>query len=203
MRWGSAAGDPCPLDGAGLHGVGRWRIGCLSRLCRHVPRRMHPARRHIDSLESGIPNAITVFEELRARGHNPVGIRLDSGDLAHRSVLPSQMLDKAGFEDVRIVLSSGLDELTIFQILTQITAAAPRYGADPDRVIRRLLYGVGTKMATSDGLQTRRRRQVGRHRRPIRTATGDQGFGHSGQDRESGPQTGPSPLLPVGPPPWT
>ena len=105
----------------------------------------------IDSLESGIPNAITVFEELRARGHSPVGIRLDSGDLAHLSVLASQMLDKAGFDDVHIVLSSGLDELTIFQILTQITDEAPRYGADPDRVIRRLLYGVGTKMATSDG----------------------------------------------------
>jgi nicotinate phosphoribosyltransferase len=105
----------------------------------------------IDSLESGIPNAITVFEELRAGGHDPVGIRLDSGDLAHLSVLASQMLDSAGFEEVHIVLSSGLDELTIFQILTQITDEAPRYGADPDRVIRRLLYGVGTKMATSDG----------------------------------------------------
>ena len=62
------------------------------------------------------------------------------------------MLDKAGFEDVHIVLSSGLDELTIFQILTQITDEAPRYGADTDRVIRRLLYGVGTKMATSTGV---------------------------------------------------
>ncbi len=105
----------------------------------------------IDTLESGIPNAITVFDELRRKGHSPVGIRLDSGDLAHLSVLASQMLDRAGFEDVRIVLSSGLDELTIFQILTQITDEAPRYGADADRVIGRLLYGVGTKMATSDG----------------------------------------------------
>jgi nicotinate phosphoribosyltransferase len=105
----------------------------------------------IHTLESGIPNAITVFEELRGRGHSPVGIRLDSGDLAHLSVLASQMLDRAGFEEVRIVLSSGLDELTIFQILTQIADEAPRYGADPDRVIGRLLYGVGTKMATSDG----------------------------------------------------
>jgi len=105
----------------------------------------------IDTLESGIPNAITVFEELRRRGHEPIGIRLDSGDLAHLSVLASQMLDKAGFDEVRIVLSSGLDELTIFQILTQIADEAPRYGVDADRVARRLLYGVGTKMATSDG----------------------------------------------------
>jgi len=105
----------------------------------------------IDTLESGIPNAITVFEELRGKGHQPVGIRLDSGDLAHLSVQASQLLDRAGFEEVRIVLSSSLDEITIFQILTQITDEASRYGADSDRVIARLVYGVGTKMATSDG----------------------------------------------------
>ncbi|MGH8873364.1 MAG: nicotinate phosphoribosyltransferase [Acidimicrobiia bacterium] len=105
----------------------------------------------IDTLESGMPNAITVFEELQRRGHRPVGVRLDSGDLAHLSVRASQMLDKAGFEEVRIVLSSSLDELTIYQILTQIADEAPRYGVDADRVIGRLLYGVGTKMATSDG----------------------------------------------------
>jgi nicotinate phosphoribosyltransferase len=105
----------------------------------------------IDTLESGMPNAITVFEELRVKGHHPVGVRLDSGDLAHLAVQASQMLDRAGFDEVRIVLSSSLDELTIFQILTQIADEAPRYGADADRVIGRLLYGVGTKMATSDG----------------------------------------------------
>ena len=109
------------------------------------------------------------------------------------------MLDRAGFEDVRIVLSSGLDELTIFQILTQIADEAPRYGVDADHVIGRLLYGVGTKMATSDGRSLPRRRvQAGRHRRPGRMAPGDQGVGYPGQDREPGPQTGPSPLRPTG-----
>jgi nicotinate phosphoribosyltransferase len=98
-----------------------------------------------------VPNAITVFEELRRKGHLPVGIRLDSGDLAHLAVRASQMLDGAGFDGVRIVLSSSLDELTIFQILNQIADEAPRYGADADHVIARLVYGVGTKMATSDG----------------------------------------------------
>jgi nicotinate phosphoribosyltransferase len=92
-----------------------------------------------------------VFEELRRGGHRPVGIRLDSGDLAHLAVRASQMLDGARFEDARIVLSSSLDELTIFQILNQIAEEAPRYGADADRVIGRLVFGVGTKMATSDG----------------------------------------------------
>jgi nicotinate phosphoribosyltransferase len=105
----------------------------------------------IDTLESGIPNAITVFEDLRRKGHQPVGIRLDSGDLAHLSVQASLMLDGAGFDGAKIVLSSSLDEITIFQILTQIADEAARYGADADRVIARLVYGVGTKMATSDG----------------------------------------------------
>jgi nicotinate phosphoribosyltransferase len=105
----------------------------------------------IDTLESGIPNAIVAFEELRTSGHEPIGIRLDSGDLAHLAVRSSLLLDRAGFPGVRIVLSSGLDELTISQILTQIVDEAPRYGADPDHVIGRLMYGVGTKMVTSHG----------------------------------------------------
>jgi nicotinate phosphoribosyltransferase len=105
----------------------------------------------IDTLVSGIPNAITVFQELKRKGHRPVGIRLDSGDLAHLAVRSSQMLDAAGLEEVRIVLSSSLDELTIVQILSQIADEAPRYGADADRVIARLVYGVGTRMVSSDG----------------------------------------------------
>jgi nicotinate phosphoribosyltransferase len=105
----------------------------------------------IDTLESGIPNAITVFEELKGKGHKPVGIRLDSGDLAHLAVRSSQMLDAAGLKEVRIVLSSSLDELTIVQILNQIADEAPRYGADADQVIARLVYGVGTRMVSSDG----------------------------------------------------
>ena len=51
----------------------------------------------IDTLESGVPNAITVFEELRAKGHEPVGIRLDSGDLAYLAIQAAALLDAAGF----------------------------------------------------------------------------------------------------------
>jgi nicotinate phosphoribosyltransferase len=61
------------------------------------------------------------------------------------------MLDEAGFSDVSIVLSNNLDELVIWQIITQITQEAPRYGVDPDRLIRRLVYGVGTRLITSWG----------------------------------------------------
>lgn len=105
----------------------------------------------IDTLESGIPNAITVFEELRRKGHKPTGIRLDSGDLAYLSIQAAKMLNDAGFEDASIVLSSDLDELVIWQILTQIAGEAPRYGVDPDHLTRRLVYGVGTRLITSWG----------------------------------------------------
>ena len=40
----------------------------------------------VDTLESGVPNAIATFERLRRSGHEPVGIRLDSGDLAYLAV---------------------------------------------------------------------------------------------------------------------
>ena len=105
----------------------------------------------IDTLESGIPNAIQVFEELRRKGHKPVGIRLDSGDLAHLSVQAARMLDEAGFPDTLIVLSNQLDELVIWQLITQIENEAPRYGVDPDHLIGRLVYGVGTRLITSQG----------------------------------------------------
>jgi nicotinate phosphoribosyltransferase len=105
----------------------------------------------LDTLRSGVPNAITVFEELRAQGYEPGGIRLDSGDLAHLAVEAARMLNDAGFEATRIVLSGDLDEITIWQILTQIADEAPRSGLDPDAIRRRLLYGVGTKLITSAG----------------------------------------------------
>lgn len=105
----------------------------------------------INTLESGLPNAIKVFEELRRKGHEPVGIRLDSGDLAYLSIQAARMLDEAGFPNTLIVLSNQLDELVIWQIITQIQHEAPRYGVDPDHLIHRLVYGVGTRLITSKG----------------------------------------------------
>jgi nicotinate phosphoribosyltransferase len=49
------------------------------------------------------------------------------------------------------VLSSNLDELHIWQIITQIQGEAPRYGVDPDHLVGRLMYGVGTRLITSWG----------------------------------------------------
>jgi nicotinate phosphoribosyltransferase len=105
----------------------------------------------IDTLESGIPNAIRVFEELRQKGHRPVGIRLDSGDLAYLAVQAAKMLNDAGFAEASIVLSNQLDEMVILQIIAQIQEEAPRYGIDADNVIDRLVYGVGTRLITSEG----------------------------------------------------
>jgi len=105
----------------------------------------------INTLESGVPNAIRVFEELQRKGHKPVGIRLDSGDLAHLSIRAAKMLNEAGFPETIIVLSNQLDELVIWQIITQIEKEAPRYGVDPEHLINRLVYGVGTRLITSQG----------------------------------------------------
>ncbi len=105
----------------------------------------------VDTLESGLPNAIRVFERLKRKGHEPVGIRLDSGDLAYLSLQAAKMLDQAGFPDTTIVLSNQLDELVLLQILEQIKREAPTVGLDADQVIGRLVYGVGTRLIVSGG----------------------------------------------------
>ena len=101
----------------------------------------------IDTLESGLPNAILVFEELRSKGHRPVGIRLDSGNPVDLALASAQMLDEAGFEETAIVLSDRLDELAI----ARITEELARRAEDPDRLIGRLVFGVGTRLVTSEG----------------------------------------------------
>jgi nicotinate phosphoribosyltransferase len=105
----------------------------------------------IDTLESGVPNAIRVFEELERKGHEPTGIRLDSGDLAHLSVRSAKMLDQAGFSRAKIVLSNQLDEQVLTQIISQIREEAPQYGVDSDALMDRLMFGVGTRLITSAG----------------------------------------------------
>jgi nicotinate phosphoribosyltransferase len=105
----------------------------------------------IDTLESGVPNAITVFRELAARGHLPAGIRLDSGDLARLTVTAARLLDDAGFADTSIVLSSDLDEEAISTILSRIRERAPAAGIRAEHVIGRLVFGVGTRLITSHG----------------------------------------------------
>ncbi len=105
----------------------------------------------VDTLHSGLPHAIKVFETLRKKGHRPVGVRIDSGDLAYLAIQVAKELDKAGFPEALIVLSGDLDELVIWQIKSQILEEAPRYGVEPEGLLKRLVYGVGTRMVASWG----------------------------------------------------
>ena len=105
----------------------------------------------LDTLESGVPNALRVFERLRAKGYEPVGVRLDSGDLAYLSTRTARMLDDAGFTEASIVLSNDLDEMKILRIKEGIASEAKRLGLDGDRIVGRLVYGVGTRLITSAG----------------------------------------------------
>ncbi len=91
-----------------------------------------------NTLKSGVPHAIEVFKELRAAGHEPKGIRLDSGDLAYLSKEARKMLDKAGFPNAIICASGDLDEYSIRSLKEQ--------GAKIDS------WGVGTKLITSADL---------------------------------------------------
>ena len=73
-----------------------------------------------DVIGSGIPNAIRVAKEvLEPMGKRLKGIRIDSGDLAYLSKEAYKMLDDAGLEDCKIVVSNSLDEYTITSILQQ------------------------------------------------------------------------------------
>jgi nicotinate phosphoribosyltransferase len=90
-----------------------------------------------DTLRSGVPNAITVFKELYARGYKPkmLGIRLDSGDLSYLSKEARKLLDAAGFENAIISASSDLDEYLIRDLKLQGSKIT--------------LWGVGTNLITS------------------------------------------------------
>jgi nicotinate phosphoribosyltransferase len=86
-----------------------------------------------DTIE-GVRRAAEVALRLRQRGHEPVGIRLDSGDLAYLSIEARKILDAAGLESARIMASNDLDE--------HLIASLKEQGARID------LWGVGTRLVT-------------------------------------------------------
>ena len=92
-----------------------------------------------DVLRSGVPNAIKVFQEMKASGAamKGYGIRIDSGDLAYLSKKAYEMLSEAGFGDAIISASSDLDEDLILSLKQQ--------GAKINS------WGVGTNLITSNG----------------------------------------------------
>lgn len=87
-----------------------------------------------DTIE-GVRNAIKVGKDLRERGHELAGIRLDSGDLAYLSIEARRLLDEAGFPDAKIVASNNLDEQVIASLKQQDATIA--------------VWGVGTRLATA------------------------------------------------------
>jgi nicotinate phosphoribosyltransferase len=87
-----------------------------------------------DTIE-GVENAIAVGRRLRSLGHEMVGIRLDSGDLASLSIEARRLLDSAGFPEAKIVASDGLDEHKI----RNLKKAGSPIG----------VWGVGTNLVTA------------------------------------------------------
>ena len=90
-----------------------------------------------DTLNSGVPNAIKVFKQIKKEGIElkNYGIRLDSGALAYLSKKARKMLDDAGFKDATITASNDLDEFLIASLKMQ--------GAEITN------WGVGTNLITS------------------------------------------------------
>lgn len=87
-------------------------------------------------LKSGVPNAIKAFNEvLKPLGKRPLGIRLDSGDIAYQSKKAREMLDEAGYPDCKIFASNSLDENLIRALILQ--------GAKVDA------FGVGERLITA------------------------------------------------------
>ena len=89
-----------------------------------------------NTLKSGVPNAIRVFNEvLKPLGLTKCGIRLDSGDMAYLSRKARKMLDEAGWTECKISVSNSLDEYIIQDLLRQ--------GAKID------MFGVGERLITA------------------------------------------------------
>ena len=87
-------------------------------------------------IESGIPNAIKAFREvLVPRGIKKCGIRIDSGDVTYLTKKVRKMLDEAGFDYCKIIISNSMDEYIIRELIRQ--------GAEIDG------FGVGERLITA------------------------------------------------------
>jgi len=84
----------------------------------------------------GIRNAVAVGKRLRERGHEMIGVRLDSGDLAYLSIEARKILDEGGFPDAEVFATNDLDE--------RIMESLHQQGAEID------VWGVGTRLVTAN-----------------------------------------------------
>ena len=87
-----------------------------------------------DTVE-GVKKAVATGLMLRERGHELLGVRLDSGDLVELSQTARRLLDEGGFPEAKVVASDSLDEYAIADLKAR--------GARID------VWGIGTKLATA------------------------------------------------------
>ncbi|WP_045097501.1 nicotinate phosphoribosyltransferase [Legionella fallonii] len=108
-------------------------LSAFRDFAKHWPNRCVLLVDTYNTIESGIPNAIKVGKEMEAQGHQLYGIRLDSGDLASLAKQARHMLNDAGLNEVKIIVSNQLDEYAIISLMEQ------RAPID--------VFGVGTSLA--------------------------------------------------------
>jgi nicotinate phosphoribosyltransferase len=87
-----------------------------------------------DTLE-GVRRASEAGKQLRERGYEMAGIRLDSGDLAYLSIEARKILDASGFPNALILATNDLDEHIIENLKAQDAKIS--------------VWGVGTKLVTA------------------------------------------------------
>jgi nicotinate phosphoribosyltransferase len=83
----------------------------------------------------GVRHAVKIGKKLRSHGHEMIGIRLDSGDLAYLSIEARKILDAGGFPEAKILASNDLDE----HLITTLKEQEAKIN----------VWGVGTKLATA------------------------------------------------------
>ncbi len=86
-----------------------------------------------DTIE-GVKKAISVARKMKKKGREMIGVRLDSGDLAHLSIEIRKLLDEGGFPSAKIMASNELDE----QIINDLKHQGAKIN----------VWGVGTNLVT-------------------------------------------------------
>ena len=126
-----------PLSGTMAHSfVSSYEheIDAFHAFARNFPERSILLIETYDAI-TGAQKAIEVAREMAARGQSLQGVRIDSGDLLTIGREVRRILDEAGFHDVQIVGSGGLDEFD----LEELSEKNASYDA----------YGVGTRIGVS------------------------------------------------------
>lgn len=109
-------------------------LEAFAEFAEALPTQAHFLVDTYDTLD-GVRNAIEIGKRLREKGHDLIGIRLDSGNLAHLSKTAKAMLMEAGFHRTRIMASNDLDEYAIAKLKQE------------DAQI--VMWGVGTRLVTA------------------------------------------------------